>query len=119
MASTNINKKEITLQRLLQLTLHPPPIAYLPKKGSVESKFKLVQDGEAEIDEEKKNKGGGGRLVCRKSFSTHGHQSARIIPQTFLSPTLNGITYVVRHEKLIHWSRGNVKGNDLRSSLPP
>lgn len=52
----------------------------------------------------RKREGGGGNtvsLVCRKSFSTHGHQSARIIPQTFLSPTLNGITYVVRHEKLI------------------
>lgn len=53
------------------------------------------------------------------SFSTHRQQSVRIIPQTFLSPTLNGITYVVRHENLMRWSRGNVKGNDLRSSLPP
>lgn len=58
-------------------------------------------------------------LVCRELFSTHGHQLVRIIFQTFLSLTLNGITYVVRHEKLIHWSLGNVKGNDLRSSLPP
>lgn len=82
----------------------------------MKSKFKLVQDEEAE---EKKRRGGGESLVRRKSFSTHGHQSARIIPQTFLSPTLNGITYVVRHEKLIRWSLGNVKGNDLRSSLPP
>lgn len=58
-------------------------------------------------------------MVHGKSFSTHGLQSAQIIPQTFLSPTLNGITYVARHEKLIRQSRGNVKGNDLRISLPP
>lgn len=55
-----------------------------------------------------------------KSFSTHGHQSARVIPQTFLRPALNDITYVGRHEKLIRLSRGNVKGNDLGGgSLPP
>lgn len=57
--------------------------------------------------------------MCRGSFSTHWHQSERIISQSFLSPTLNGITYVVKHEKFMRWSRGNVKGNDLRSSLPP
>lgn len=80
-----------------------------------------MRDEEAEIDEEKEKKGGGVEEEegGRKSFSTLGHQSARIIPQTFLSPTLNGITYVVRHEKLIRWSRGNVKGNDLHRSLPP
>lgn len=37
----------------------------------------------------------------------------------FFKLDLNGITYVARHEKLIRRSRGNVKGNDLRSSLPP
>lgn len=58
-------------------------------------------------------------LQRRELFSTHDHRLVRIILQTFLSPTLRGITYVVRHEKLIHWSRGNVKGNDLRSRLPP
>lgn len=75
-------------------------------------------------DEEKRKTMGveeGGRDFGTEKIILHtwplitAHNSSNF----FLGWTLNGITYVAGHEKLIHWSRGNVKGNDLRSSLPP
>lgn len=70
-----------------------------------------------------KNGGGGGRQWglrrTENRFSRMAFNQCESFLKLFSSQALNGNTYVARHEKLIRWSWGNVKGNDLCSSLPP